>query len=112
MNIEILPPDGQLKYFGQIITFKDAFQVEFDIRIKCGWATFTSHKQELTSPIQHYPLQAPIQTHFVPSGTRSEQEYLEEFLLQGVNFLSPKWDGAQARALWPSGQVGASCTEN
>ena len=41
MNTEILPPDGKIKYFGQLITFKDAVQVEFEHRIECAWATFT-----------------------------------------------------------------------
>ena len=54
MNIEILPPGGEIKYFGEIITFKNVVQVEFEHRIKCASATFTSHRQELKSP--KYPL--------------------------------------------------------
>ena len=54
MNIEILPLQGKIKYFGQLVNFKNAEEVEFEHRIKCAWATFTSHRQELTSPT--YPL--------------------------------------------------------
>ena len=50
MNIEVPPREGKIKYLGQLITFKDPVQVEFDHRINCAWATFTSHRQELTSP--------------------------------------------------------------
>ena len=50
MHIEILPPEGKIKYLGQLITVKNAVQVEFDSRIKCAWATSMSHRQELTSP--------------------------------------------------------------
>ena len=49
-NIEMLPPEGKIKFLGQLITFTNAVQVEFEHRIKCAWATFTSHRQELTSP--------------------------------------------------------------
>ena len=44
MNINIPPPEGQL------VTFKNSVQVLSDHRIKWAWATFTSHRQELTSP--------------------------------------------------------------
>ena len=54
MNIEILPPEGKTKYLGQLITFKNALQVEFDHHIKYAWAIFTSNRLELTSP--RYPL--------------------------------------------------------
>ena len=54
MNIEILPPRGKVKYLGQLITIKNAVQVEFEHRIKCVWSTFTTHRLELTSP--KYPL--------------------------------------------------------
>ena len=53
MNIEILPP-GEIKDLGQHITLKNAIEVEFEHHIKYAWATFTSHRQELTSP--KYPL--------------------------------------------------------
>ena len=54
MNIEIQPPEGKIYYLHQLITYQNAVQVEFEHRIKCAWATFTSHRQELTSP--KYPL--------------------------------------------------------
>ena len=38
INIEILLPEGRIKYLGQLITFKYAVQVV--------WATSTSHRQE------------------------------------------------------------------
>ena len=52
-NICILP-DGKIEYIDELITFKNALQVELDHLIECAWATFTSHRQELTSPT--YPL--------------------------------------------------------
>ena len=51
------PPDtteAKITYLGQLTTFKDAVQVEFEHHIECAWATFTSYRQELTSP--KYPL--------------------------------------------------------
>ena len=53
MNIEILPPEGKIEHLSQFITFKNAVQVEFDHCTKCAWATFTSHRQDLTSPPYH-----------------------------------------------------------
>ena len=50
VNIEILPPEGEVKRLGHPITFKNAEQVELEHRIKCAWATFTNHRQELKSP--------------------------------------------------------------
>ena len=50
VNIEILPPEGKIKFLGQLITFENAVQVEFEHRFKCAWATSRSHRQELTSP--------------------------------------------------------------
>ena len=44
-----------------------------------------------------------MQAHFIPSGTRSEQESLEELFLANQ-------EGATAHPLWPSGQVSALCT--
>ena len=49
-----LPPGGNIQYSGQLITFKNAVQVEFDQRIWCAWAKFTSHRQKSTS--WKYPL--------------------------------------------------------
>ena len=54
MNIEVLPPEGEIKYLGQLTAFKDAVQVEFDHHIKCAWPTLARRRQELTSPT--YPL--------------------------------------------------------
>ena len=45
---------GNIQQFGQFIIFKNAAQVQFDQRIKCVWATFTSHRHEFTS--WKYPL--------------------------------------------------------
>ena len=50
VNIEILPPEEEVKNLGHPITFKNAVQVELEHRIKCAWATFTNRRQELKSP--------------------------------------------------------------
>ena len=34
MKIELLPPEGEIKHRGQLITFKNAVRVEFGHRIK------------------------------------------------------------------------------
>ena len=68
LNIEILPPEGNIKDLGQHFTFKNAFQVEFDHCIKCAWATFTSHIQVLTLP--KYPLRDRLK-HFDATVTPS-----------------------------------------
>ena len=52
MNIEILPPEGKIKYLGQFVTVQS--KVESYHRITCAWATFKSHRHELTPP--RYPL--------------------------------------------------------
>ena len=54
MSIDILPPEVKNKYLGQLINFKSAVRDECERCIKCAWVTFTSHRQELTSP--KYPL--------------------------------------------------------
>ena len=36
MNIEILLQEGKIEYVGQLVTFRDAVQVEFDHPIKCA----------------------------------------------------------------------------
>ena len=54
MNICVQPPGGKIKHIRELITFKNAVQVELDHRIECAWATSTRHRQELTSP--KYPL--------------------------------------------------------
>ena len=46
-----------------------------------------------------------MQAHVILSGTRSEQDYLEELFLEGVSFLFDKLGRAEAHAPWPSGQV-------
>ena len=58
LNTEILRPEGKIKYLGQLTTFKNAVQVEFEYRIKYAWATVNSHRQELTSP--KYPLRGRL----------------------------------------------------
>ena len=42
MNVEILPPEGETKHLGQLITFKNAVQVELEHHTKYAWAKFTS----------------------------------------------------------------------
>ena len=68
MNIEILPPKANIKYLGQLITFKSAVHVEFDHRIECAWATLMSHMQEMTSP--RHPVRDQLQL-FDPTVTPS-----------------------------------------
>ena len=48
MNIEIPRDDGKMKYL-----FQESGQTELQHRIKCAWATFTHHQQELTG--NNYP---------------------------------------------------------
>ena len=48
MNIEIPAPEGKTKYLGQLITFKNAVQVEFDhqtTRLNTTTKTSTSTKK-------------------------------------------------------------------
>ena len=54
LDIDILPHEGSVKYLGQLISFHDAMETEIHHRTRAAWASFTSHKQELTS--KHYPL--------------------------------------------------------
>ena len=54
MNIETLPPEGETKYPGQLFTFKNAVQVEFEYCINCLLVILMSHSQELTPP-KHAP---------------------------------------------------------
>ena len=42
MHVEILLPEGKVKYEGQMIT-------EVQHRIRCAWSVFARHRQELTS---------------------------------------------------------------
>ena len=60
MNIEIVPPEGKIKFLGQLITFKNAVQVELEHRIQCAWATFRSHWQEFD--VTKVPAGIQIQT--------------------------------------------------
>ena len=49
MRIVIFPFSSSLKYLGRRITFDDPMETEIANRFRCGWAKFTSFKQELTS---------------------------------------------------------------
>ena len=69
MNIKILPPEGNIEYLGHLIAFKDAVQVEFALRIKCAWATFTSHSQQLPSP------KDPLKDRLKSSSTRQWNDH-------------------------------------
>ena len=40
-----------------------------------------------------------MHAHFIPSGTRDEQEYLEELFLHGVRFFLPIREGVKAQTL-------------
>ena len=54
MHVEILAPEGEVKYLGQMITFVDKETTEVQHRIRCAWPAFARHRQEPTS--QFYPL--------------------------------------------------------
>ena len=54
MDIEIIPYEGSLKCLGQLISFHNPMETEIHHRTRAAWASFTSHKQELTN--RHYPL--------------------------------------------------------
>ena len=49
MHVEMLPPEGKVKFLGQMTTFLDQETTEVQHRIRCAWSTFTKHRQELTS---------------------------------------------------------------
>ena len=55
MHVEILPPEGKVRFLEQIITFVDQEATEVQHRIRCAWSAFAKHQQELTS--QSYLLQ-------------------------------------------------------
>ena len=49
MHVEIFPPEGQVQYPGQMITFMDQETTEVQHRIHCALSAFARHRQELTS---------------------------------------------------------------
>ena len=73
MNIGILPLEGKIKYLGQLIAFNNAVQVELEHRIKCALATFTSQRQELTSPKLFDATVAPSLFHASGTWTMTEE---------------------------------------
>ena len=50
----------KIKHLGQLITLKNAVEVEFDHRIKCACATFTSHRKE--SSTHRFPSKGRLKT--------------------------------------------------
>ena len=79
------------------VTFKDAVQVKLDHRIKCAWATFTSHRQELTSPecfqkdrlkLFDATVTAPLRTRYVDDDGRDEAETPDNTTTQDEDDLS------------------------
>ena len=48
MHIDVLPPQGKIKYFGT----NHHVHAEFDHRLKCAWAIFTCNWQELDNPLR------------------------------------------------------------
>ena len=58
MHVEILPPEGTVKYLEQMITFVDQETTEVQHRIRCAWSAFARHRQELN--IQILPATTPI----------------------------------------------------
>ena len=49
MDVEMLPPEGKVKYLGQRITFMDHDTTEVQQRTRCAWSAFAGHRQALTS---------------------------------------------------------------
>ena len=41
MHVEILLPEGKVKYLGLLITFVDQESTEIQQRIRCAWSAFT-----------------------------------------------------------------------
>ena len=58
--------------------------------------TATRFPQRTHSECAASPLPAQMQAHFIQSGTRSEQEYLEKICPRGASFSSPNREGARA----------------
>ena len=48
MKIEVLARSSTIKYLGRQITFEDAHRTELNNRVKCAWAKFMQHRDELT----------------------------------------------------------------
>ena len=74
MNIEILSPQGKIKYPCQPITCANAVQVEFDHRIKCTWATFLSLRQELVDVATRYLDDDRVNEQTTPDNTTTDAE--------------------------------------
>ena len=49
MHVEIIHPEGIVKYLEQMITFMDQETTEVQHRIRCAWSAFARDQQELTS---------------------------------------------------------------
>ena len=49
MHVELLLPEGNVKYLEQMITFVDQETTEVQQRIRCAWSAFAKHREELTS---------------------------------------------------------------
>ena len=49
MHVEILPPEGIVKYLEHMITFVDQETTEVEHRIPCAWSALARHRQQLTS---------------------------------------------------------------
>lgn len=54
---------------------------------------------------------AEARAHFIPSGTRPAQVFLDKCFLHDAS-ISPNREMAKANAVWPSGQVRALRTES
>ena len=40
MHVEMLPPEGKVKYVGQMVTFMGQESTEVQHRIRCAWSAF------------------------------------------------------------------------
>ena len=68
MNVEIQPTAERIKHLGQLITFKNAFLVEFDYRLTARGQYL---RAELTSP--QYTITSPHFTHVDDDGRDKEE---------------------------------------
>ena len=73
MNVEILPPERKIKYFGQFITFKNAAQDEFcKHRIKCAWGTI--HESQAGVDVTRVPTLRRHSDPIAPQRIRNEDD--------------------------------------
>ena len=88
------------KYLSQLVTVKNAVQVEFEHRIKCSWATLTSYRQELTST--QYPLRDRLKLFDATETPVTPPRMLTKDMKKNLQ-------ATQRRMMWTKRQAGTSC---